>query len=388
MNDVRVLVVAGCDATSERLVVRGFHEIALLHGWNVLRYMPQWTELEARVHDWDPAAVVLGWNVQSPYPAYLRGRVLVATHGDHGECDIPHIVVNDEQVGQLAAEHLLATGLQHFATFWYTDNPFAVRRSAGFRRCITEAGGTFHQEGEFGGPSGFAPVAGHAAIIAWLKALPKPCGIFACCDHWASSLASYCRAIGSRIPEDIALIGAENDELQCEVSSPPITSIAIPWFRAGREVGELVSRGLEGGKRPAQPVVIDPIGVVARRSTDVLAIPDAEVSAAVRWIHDNAHRPISVPDILRALPVYRQRLERRFRLVLGRTIMEEVRRVRVELARRLLRASSLTVPEIAERSGFGSATMLGITFRKETHLTPTEYRRQFQSDGGPERCAD
>lgn len=388
MDEVRVVVLAESDATSERVLVRGFHEVALLRGWTVLRYVARGADLEALIRNWNPAAVVVSWTVALPYPACIRDRVLVAMHADHGQRDIASIALNDERIGEIAAEHLLATGLKHFATFWYGDLPFARRRSDSFGRAILRAGGTFHREGEFGSPHGFARQASHEVVAAWLKTLPRPCGVFACCDQWAGLLVYYCGTVGARIPEDIALVGVDNDELECEVSSPPITSVAIPWFEAGREVANLVELGLKGAAPPTNPVLIEPIGVVARRSSDLLAIDDAEVAAAVRWIRDNAHRPITVPDIVNAVLVYRQRLERRFRVVLGRTIMEEVRMTRVELARRLLRGSSLSIPEVAQRSGFGSATMLGITFRKETSLTPMEYRRRFSRGGEHEGHAD
>lgn len=387
MSEVRVVVLAGSDATPERVVIRGFHEVALSRGWTVLRYVARGADLESLVKNWNPAAVVASWTLATPYPDCLRDRVLVAMHADHGRSDIPSIAVDDRKVGELAAEHLLRTGLKHFATFWYGDAPFARRRSESFRQAVLQGGGVFHSEGEFGSDHGFAPHASHSAVAAWLQTLPRPCGVFACCDQWASSLVYYCGTVGARIPEDLALIGADNDELECEVSSPAISSIAIPWFRAGQELARLVETGLSGGRAATNPVVIEPLGIVARRSTDVLAIDDPEVAAAVRWIRDNAHRAITVPDIVSAVPAYRQRLERRFRVVLGRTIMEEVRMTRVELARQLLRSTTLSMPEVAGRSGFKSATVLGITFRKETSLTPMEYRRRF-SLGRHERDRD
>jgi LacI family transcriptional regulator len=213
------------------------------------------------------------------------------------------------------------------------------------------------------------------SIPDWLRGLPKPCGVFACCDTWARVVAGYCRGCGIRMPEDIALVGADNDVLECELTAPALSSVAIPWRELGREVALLVARGLER-RLGSDPVLVRPVHVVARRSSEILAVDDPLVAAAVTWIHQRSDGRLAVNDVVRAVKTYRQRLEKRFRAVLGRSIMEEVRRSRIERAKRLLAMTDLPLADVAEKSGFTSAALLSVAFRRETRTTPGAFRRR------------
>jgi LacI family transcriptional regulator len=180
---------------------------------------------------------------------------------------------------------------------------------------------------------------------------------------------------GLRVPEDVAIVGADNDPTECELTAPSLSSVAIPWRRLGEEAAALVRRGLAGGALGRRRTVIAPGHVVVRRSSDALAIPDQVAAAAVTWIRDHAQGRLSVPSVARAAGVSRQRLERRFRAVLGRTVLQEIRRARVELARRLLSTTRLPLPLVAQRSGFTTAALLNTAFRSELGVPPGAYRR-------------
>jgi LacI family transcriptional regulator len=214
--------------------------------------------------------------------------------------------------------------------------------------------------------------------MAWLKGLPKPCGIFAGCDSWARVVARYCKVCGIRIPEEVALIGVDNDLVECEIQSPPLSSVAVPWRAVGHEAARLVQLALAKKAIAGRKVIVPPLDVIARRSTEVLAIDDPLVAEAVRWICDNAGRRISVAAVVRATATSRQRLERRFRAELGRTIMQEVRRARVNTAKQLLITTSLELSKVAKLSGFATPALFSVAFTRELGQSPSNYRRAFR----------
>jgi LacI family transcriptional regulator len=208
----------------------------------------------------------------------------------------------------------------------------------------------------------------------WLQALAKPVGIFAGHDVWALQVVEACRFAGLRVPEDIAVVGVDNDDLLCELARPSLSSVIVPAERVGYEAAALLDRLLAGQQPPRQPVFIPPPGVVSRQSSDVLAIEDPVVAQAVRFLRDSAHLPLRVADVLRAVPVSRRALERRFQAVFERGLAAEIRRLRIDKARQLLAESDLPMNRIAERSGFSSQYQLSRAFRREVGTTPTAYR--------------
>jgi LacI family transcriptional regulator len=219
-------------------------------------------------------------------------------------------------------------------------------------------------------------------MVAWLRALPKPCGIFTCTDSWGRVVARYAREASLRVPEDLALVGADNDVLECELISPPLSSVMIPWEEVGRNAATLVRLALGNQRIARRRVVVSPVTVVARRSSDVLAVDDALVATAVAWIRDHADRRLTVAMVAHAVGGGRQRLERRFRRALDRTIQDEIRRAHVETAKHWLATTRASMPEVAKRSGFSSASLLSVAFRREVGMPPGAYRRRVQKRFG------
>jgi len=180
------------------------------------------------------------------------------------------------------------------------------------------------------------------------------------------------------VPEDVAVVGVDNDDLLCELARPSLSSVIVPAERVGYEAAALLDRLLAGNKPPRDPLLIPPPGVVSRKSSDVLAIDDPVVAQAVRFLRDSAHLPLRVSDVLRAVPVSRRALERRFQAVLGRGLAKEIRRLHVNQAKQLLANSELPMQTIAERCGFSSQYHFSRTFRKAVGTTPTAYRAEIR----------
>jgi LacI family transcriptional regulator len=283
------------------------------------------------------------------------------------------VVPDESAIGMLAAEHLRATGLRNLSTFRFDDSSFAIARERAFVE-RGRASAKVHA-GWGSDTSGLKRREDPAAIAEWLRALPRPCGIFTCTDGWARTVARYARVIGLRIPEDVAVVGADNDVLECELISPPVSSVMIPWQAIGRHAATLVQSVLSGQSIAGKRHVLAPTGVLARRSSEILAIEDSLVANAVLWIRANVGQRLTVTMVARAVGGGRQRLERRFRATLNRTVQEEIRRAHVERAKHLLLTTRAGLPEIAKQSGFTTPALLNLAFRRELGMPPGAYRR-------------
>jgi LacI family transcriptional regulator len=173
-------------------------------------------------------------------------------------------------------------------------------------------------------------------------------------------------------------VGVDNDELECELISPQLSSVMISWRKVGRNAATLVRLALGNQPIASRRVVVSPIAVAARRSSDALAIDDALVAGAVAWIRERADRQLSVSMVARAAGGGRQWLERRFRRALDRTVQQEIRRAHVEAAKHWLAATRSSMTEVAQRSGFTNASLLNAAFRREVGMRPGAYRRRVQ----------
>lgn len=316
--------------------------------------------------------------------ALLRlGRPVVNVSGVLPDLRIPRVMADHEQVGRLAAGHFLDRGLRHFGFFGYTEHAFSKGREAGFRRAVERAefkvfsylsDDPLHPE-----PTGLWRW--DDGLQRWLLGLPQPVGLLASHDIQGVQLSEACRRAGLRVPDEVALLGVDDDDLFCEMSRPSLSSVALPGERIGYEAAQMLEGLLSGwDRRKTSPTLLLPSpGVVTRQSSDVLAIEDEDVAAALRFIRTHAFGPIGVADVLGAVTVSRRSLERRFRAALGRGLGEEICRVRIEKARSLLSGTEMPISQVARNSGFSETKHLSIVFRRETGLTPTEFRRRFRA---------
>jgi LacI family transcriptional regulator len=379
MSGPRVLVVLNTHAAWSRGILRGFMAAANERDWTLLHYQPS-SNLNWLAGEWAPAAAVIGPELDAEAFGALAPAALVSVTVDRSADGIASVFPDDEGIAALALSHLLATGVRHVSTFRYDESPFAVARERAFVERAVEAG--LRVSAGWGSGQAVPTERGEdpAAMVAWLSLLPKPCGIFTCTDGWGRTVARYAQVAGLRVPEDLALIGADNDALECELISPPLSSVMIPWQEIGRNAAMLVRHALSGKTIAGARSVVSPVEVVSRRSSDVLAIDDALVKKAVRWIRENAERRIGVMMVARAVGGGRQRLERRFRATLDRTVQEEIRRARVEIAKRLLATTRSGMTEIAKQAGFTTAALLNAAFQRELGTTPGAYRRRVQKE--------
>ena len=222
---------------------------------------------------------------------------------------VPRVVVDDQMLGTMAAAHLLDRGLLHFAFVGHAQLGYSILREEGFRAVLNDAGFApvvFRGRGVSSRDTQDLLWASNRRVQRWLAALPKPVGVFVPVDVWGYQLLEVCREIGLRVPEDVAMIGVEIDELLCELGRPPLTSIAVPAERIGKEAAAILDRLLTKSRPAPSTLLVPPLGVITRQSTDILAVDDPEVAAAVRFIREHGFDHIQVQDVLQAVPVARR----------------------------------------------------------------------------------
>jgi LacI family transcriptional regulator len=307
-------------------------------------------------------------------------KPVVSVAGVLPELPLPRVAVDHAEVGRQAAGHMLERGVRQFGFVGYLRHEFSIQREAGFREVIEAAGLTvaaFHERSDrVQDPTGLWMW--NQPLMGWLTSLPKPVGVLASNDVQASQVSEYCRQLMLLVPEQVAIVGVDDDDLLCELSRPSLSSVALPGERIGYEAARLLDAWQQGRLPGRTTVVLPPTGVVVRQSSDLIAVPDPEVAAAVRFIQEHAHQEIHVKDVLRDVPIGRRSLERRFRKCLQRSISDEIRRVHLERSKQLLLATDLSIAAVASMAGFHDGRQLSILFRRATGITPTAFRRRYR----------
>ncbi|MCA9056155.1 MAG: DNA-binding transcriptional regulator [Planctomycetaceae bacterium] len=289
---------------------------------------------------------------------------------------IPSVSSDQEAIGRLGAEHLLERGYERFAFCGFAGEGWSDGRLAGFLASLRERGHTaVLHESVWKGSEAPAWDEEQQAIGRWVDSLETPCGIMACNDIRAQQVLDACRIREIAVPDSIAVIGVDNDELLCQLSSPPLSSVIPNTEEIGYLAADLLARMMNGEEVARAEVRVAPVGVATRLSTDSVAIEDIEMAAAVRYIRENACRGISVREVLKQVPVSRSALERGFRKHLGRSPQQEIRNVQIKRCETLLKETDLPMDRIASMCGFQHPEYMHVVFKRERGITPGQFRR-------------
>lgn len=363
-----------------RGVLRGIHAYAAHHTNWVFRDAPADIRVLTALREWRPHGIIAHlFDPDLARQVVALRRPLVNTTGTLTELSTPLVEVDNPTIGRLAAQHFLQRGFVHFGYFGSSWTGFSLQREQGFRASLAEAGHSLsscHAEYLPRPPVDSSWKRIDSQVRDWLTALPKPAAVLASNDVPARHLAEMCRLLAIRVPEQVAILGVDNDELECLLSNPPLSSVVNPSEQIGHEAARLLDRMMSGRKPPRRPVYVTPTRIVVRQSTDIVAVPDGDVSAAVSFIREHVAENIGVADVIRALGLARRRLERRFQSLLGRTVLQEIQRGRIEQAKRLLAETDWPMSAVAERSGFSTPQRLAVVFHQQVGESPTTYRHR------------
>jgi LacI family transcriptional regulator len=381
----QVAVIVASQKAYHRKIIRGIaayvHEVG---NWSLyieeepLQKLPD-------LNQWQGDGIILSFWIWSLAKAAYKPRLPMVGIEGGGPCydpswRIPSFNTDNRAIGRLGAQHLIERGFTRLAFCGYPPGlwtPWSPVRAEGFVQFANERGVPVvthvgHQK------SARKWISVQHELTVWLESLEKPVGLMAANDARARHVLEACRAIGLRVPEDVAVLGVDNDEVICELTDPPLSSIEHGAGSLGYQAAALLDRLMAGKKTKTLTTLVPPKEVVARRSTDILAIADPEVAAAMAFIHENRCRPLRIADVVEAVQVSRSTLETRFKAVTGRTIHAEIQRLQIDHARSLLATTDLPIKQIAVLAGFAHVHYMTTVFRQHTGWTPAEYRKHVR----------
>ena len=373
----RVALLFAVSRQHEGQVLRGITDYASEHGkWTFDRNPENFAASISSLIGWSGDGIVAPLRTRREVDiAGTFGVPVVNTSGAIRQSGFPCVMVDQEEVGRLAAEHLLERGFKRFGFFGQKGAWYSKQRQAGFARRIEEAGGTY---AVLEGPFSFKKeywIGWENQLQPWLESLKPPVGVMAVHDFRARMVLDACLRIGLDVPRDIAIVGVDNDEVACEFSDIPISSVARDSWREGYEAAALLDRLMQG-KKTASCVLVPANGVVARHSTEVDMIENPTMAEAVRFIKDNLDKNFGVETLAAHLEVSPRYLYYQFQQCLKCTPHEYISRARVTLAKKLLvDPKRLQLQEISRACGFSEPRRFRVVFRRLTGVSPSEYRR-------------
>lgn len=282
--------------------------------------------------------------------------------------------------GKMAAQHFLDLGYKSFAYFSLQGLTYVKAHQQAFAEKLTESGYTC---------ANYSVRPKHGAIPdknldlkelgKWLKSLPKPVAVLSWNASPSREVLFACQLAGLLVPEEVSILSGCDDDLLCSMAHIPISGIQVAGEEIGYQAAELLNKLLRKKRQKKQTILIPPPGITRRRSSDHLAISDVALAKAVSFVRTHAAYPIKVSDIATYAGLSRRALERKFEIVLGRSPATEIRRVHVERAKELLATTDMPIPEVTEKSGFGSPEYLSFVFRQDVGQTPLKYRRSIRN---------
>lgn len=360
-----------------RSLIKGVIHYLRKHGpWSVQLFEQAWGELpDNMMRTWRGNGVIA--RIETPSMAAALGKLTVPVVDLSSARLVPALpwFENDYRlIAKLAFDHFRERGYRRFAVCgefchnwarWLGDHFTALVREAGYPCYVFDASPKNEGRPE-------------RLLAAWLKKLAKPVALLACNDFHGRMVLDLCRGEGILVPDEIAVLGEDNDEVFCELADPPLSSVQQNGLRVGYEAAAGLARLMRGEQLGNEGVFIAPIGVVTRQSTDVLAIEDRSVAKVVRFIREHACEGINVKDVLRHNPQSRRLLEARFKETLGHSPHDEILNVRIARVKALLVETDLSLELISEQCGFAYVEYLSVVFKRVVGVPPSTYRREHK----------
>lgn len=298
--------------------------------------------------------------------------------------NLPRVLIDVSALGRLAAEHLLGLGLRRFCCLSIKNNRAQARQTTAFHDSLAAAGCTCQCIKTAPGYLRRLPIRQQfqQALGSMIKDWKPPIGCFVTIPDMISRyLANEIRKGGLRIPDDVALVAGFNEPTLCLHPSPSLTNIEVSFQEVGYRAAKLLDALMDGRPAPREPILVPPLRVAARQSTNFLAVDDEQVAAALQYLVANIQNPLNVSNVAEAANTSRRTLEYRFAAVLGRTVAEEIRRLRLDRAKRFMLDTDLSMKAIAREAGFRNEQRLSEAFRRTVGMTPSEYRSSRPTQG-------
>jgi len=370
-----------------RGLLRGILRYSRLHGpWSLHVAPGHLDQVLPKAKSWSGTGII--GRIRAPeMEKLIRSTRLPFVASSLSESGLPlagnrfgEIRTNSEAIAEMGAAHLLEGGIRRFAFCGFANCRWSTTREKVFVRLARDGGYPCETRritlANWMQRPHWIESWRHEqrVMVRWLQSLPKPVGLMACNDICGREVLQACAAAHLRVPDEVAVVGVDNDEMMCELSNPPLSSVALDLEKAGYEAARLLDELMSGRSAEGQVVRVEPTHVVTRRSSDVVAEQDPVVGRALRFIRDHARHALSVNDITDELRVSRRTLERHFLHAVGRTVLSEITRCHLERAKQLLLETDLPCYKVATEAGFGSLKAFNRAFLGREAMTPRDFR--------------
>ena len=308
-----------------------------------------------------------------------KGVPVVDVLGNDPESEFPKVLCHNEAITRMVLDHFTMRGFSNYAYFGVEGEFWAYEREEAFNRLGESMRGNFSVldiSHAYRRNSSWKTYLAH--VTDWLDSLEKPVGIYICSDQFGPDIIAACAELDLKIPEDVALIGVDNDVAFCEVMRPSLSSVKPNHVQVGYTAASLLQQMMEGGEEGIPPITrIAPYAIEERQSTDVFALQEEGLKKALIAIRQRACSGITVDEVAEYAGYSRSVLQRKFRSALGRTVYDFVINTRINRAKELLIMTNIQIAEIAVQAGFNHQEYLGLVFKKATGFTPAQYRKRF-----------
>jgi LacI family transcriptional regulator len=367
---------------SGRAFLRGIAQYARYHGpwsfyWEARGIESAWPVLKKL----EPDGIIMRDVEKVDEVLALGIPAIVLGHKREEVPGVINVITDSPRIGQMGAEHLLQCGFRNFAFCGYARSAvenasWSQLRQQYFCEGIQRAG--FNVEtytllslstGDWSGE--------RRMLTEWLKNLEKPVGIMACNDDCGVQVMGACKLAGLAVPDEVGVIGVDDDEIVCGLATPAMSSIAINFEKAGFEAAEALDRLIRKNRNKRQRILVQPTHVVPRASTDIVAVSDEAIAKTLRYIRDHSRQTLTVAEVAHAVGFSRRALERRFRLETNSSMLKEIRKARTDQIARMLVETSLPVAQIAESLGFEDVQHFARYFRSGKQMSPLAYRKRY-----------
>ncbi|MCU7552567.1 DNA-binding transcriptional regulator [Chitinophagaceae bacterium LB-8] len=382
-NDLKIAVLVDVSRTYDRDVLTGITSFNRIYDkFQFFFYTPKYVDKQSqkmlveRLKAWQPDGI-LTREVEGFESLLHLGIPLIIFPHTNLYKDHINVWGDNMAIGEMAAGHFISKGYKHFAFLGFKDFQWSLERQQGYMEAAKQAGCSVN-----------AFLYDHTTLLwehlserltKWLSTLQRPCAIFTATDELNIPLLEAAKQCAARVPDDFSIIGVDNDTMVCEMTTPTLSSIDHNARHAGFLAASALGQWIETGEKPAGDIVVKPLTIIARNSTNALAIDDEQVRTALHYIATTApSQDISVVDVVRATSLSRRILEKRFQLLVRSSILDEIRKVRIERIKYLLTHSELSLQQIASELNFKSFDNITRYFKQYTGWKPLEYRRQFR----------
>lgn len=332
-----------------------------------------------RLTSWKPDGIIMRNSMIKRELLKLKIPTILALHDSSCPKDLPVIKTDSRAIAKTASDHFIEKGFKNFAYCGFDNFEWSRERKDFFQKFNDDAGFQTHiyklprkikkHDWEIE----------QRHVSQWINSLPKPVGIMACNDDRGQHILEVCKLIGLKVPDDVSVIGVDNDPMICELGDPPLTSIALNVESAGYQSAKLLDELLSGGKMKGQQIIVSPTHIVQRQSSDIFAVNDLDIANALKFIRDNARNKILVDDVVKITCLSRRTLEQRFRELFHRSVYDEIRSVRVELISKLLIETDMPISQITSLFTFTDAEHISRYFKKVKGISLNEFRKLHQS---------